>query len=75
MHAINNKIIFIAPLDWGMGHSSRCISIIRCLKKQNTIIIGVTTKNIKFFDSYFPELKKFTSLPIQLIIQKNTTLA
>ena len=57
MHAINNKIIFIAPLDWGMGHSSRCISIIRSLKKQNTIIIGVTVKNIKIFDSYFPELK------------------
>ena len=49
MHAINNKIIFIAPLDWGMGHSSRCISIIRGLKKQNTIIIGVTVKNIKIF--------------------------
>lgn len=58
MDAINNKIIFIAPIDWGIGHSSRCISIIRDLKKNNIVIIGVTIKNIKVFDSYFPELKK-----------------
>ena len=60
MHAINNKIIFIAPLDWGMGHSSRCISIIRGLKKQSTIIIGVTTKNIKIFlqTLYFDNLMR-----------------
>ena len=74
MHAINNKIIFIAPLDWGMGHSSRCISIIRGLKKQNTIIIGVTIKNIKIFDSYFPELKKVYVPSYSINYSKKTPL-
>ena len=29
MQNFNNKRILIAPLDWGLGHTTRCISIIR----------------------------------------------
>ena len=31
MQNITNKKILISPLDWGLGHSTRCISIIRLL--------------------------------------------
>ncbi|MEO6303417.1 MAG: glycosyltransferase [Bacteroidia bacterium] len=55
---IINKTIFISPLDWGLGHATRCVSIIRQLEKENKIIIGITplTKNI--FDEEFPDLEK-----------------
>lgn len=41
-----------------MGHASRCVPIIHELKKNNTVIIGVTDLNSFFFEDYFPELKK-----------------
>lgn len=55
---INKRTIFISPLDWGMGHASRCVPIIRDLKQNNTILIGVTEINAFFFDRYFPDLQK-----------------
>lgn len=55
---ISNRTIFIAPLDWGLGHASRCVPIIHELKNRNKIIIGVSALNASFFDQYFPELEK-----------------
>jgi uncharacterized protein (TIGR00661 family) len=62
MENLKNKTIFISPLDWGLGHSSRCIPIIQKLVANNNIIIGVTPLNISFFETYFPTLQKI-SLP------------
>lgn len=62
MESLTNKTIFISPLDWGFGHSTRCVPIIHQLKKNNRIIIGVTAVNKRFFELHFPNLKK-VSLP------------
>ncbi len=59
---LSNKTILIAPLDWGLGHATRCVPIIRQLMKDNTIILGVTALTRLIFDEEFPELKK-TELP------------
>lgn len=32
---VGKKRILVAPLDWGLGHATRCIPIINELKKQN----------------------------------------
>ncbi len=55
---ISNRTIFIAPLDWGLGHASRCVPIIQKFKNKNKIIIGVSELNAAFFEQYFPELEK-----------------
>ena len=34
-----NKTILIAPLDWGLGHATRCIPIIKTLQELNCNII------------------------------------
>jgi predicted glycosyltransferase len=57
-----NKTIFIAALDWGLGHATRCIPLIRTLKQNNRIIIGVTPLTRAIFDQEFPELQK-TDVP------------
>jgi len=31
--------ILIAPLDWGLGHATRCIPVIRALKKQGAVVL------------------------------------
>jgi uncharacterized protein (TIGR00661 family) len=55
---IKNKIILISPIDWGMGHATRCIPIIKKLKQSNTVIIGTTALNQEFFNLEFPNLQK-----------------
>ncbi|MBL7909574.1 MAG: glycosyltransferase [Bacteroidia bacterium] len=55
---ISNKTIFISPLDWGLGHATRCVPIIKELCANNKVIIGTTTLNRNFFDKDFPELQK-----------------
>ena len=37
--------ILIAPLDWGLGHATRCIPIIKLLQAQNHHIIIAAEKN------------------------------
>ncbi len=58
MQDIKNQVIFISPLDWGLGHASRCVPIIEELSKSNTVIIGTTNLNERYFNYYFPQLQK-----------------
>lgn len=51
-------MIFLAPLDWGMGHSSRCVPIIESLCEHNTVILGISDVNAAFFEWHFPQLQK-----------------
>ncbi|MBL7918696.1 MAG: hypothetical protein JNJ40_00190 [Bacteroidia bacterium] len=55
---ISGKTIFIAPLDWGLGHATRCVPVIKQLKQENKIIIGVTALTKKVFDEEFPEIEQ-----------------
>lgn len=63
---ISGKTIFVAPIDWGMGHATRCVPLIRELKTNNKVILGVTPKNDFFFRRYFPDLeqKPLPSYPV-----------
>lgn len=54
--SFKNKRILIAPLDWGIGHATRCVPIIEHLKTDNTVYIGVTSANRHFFSTLFPDL-------------------
>lgn len=49
----SGKTIFIAPLDWGLGHTTRCVPLIRLLSKNNTVILGVTSQNAFFMEQHF----------------------
>lgn len=54
----SNKTIFIAPLDWGLGHATRCVPIIKELLKHNRVILGVTPLTKQILSEEFPDLKK-----------------
>jgi len=45
---INNKIILIAPLDWGLGHAARCIPLIKKYSINNKVYVGTTSKTQYF---------------------------
>jgi spore coat polysaccharide biosynthesis predicted glycosyltransferase SpsG len=59
----SSKTIFYGALDWGLGHATRSVPIIKQLLKENTIVLGVTPLTKLVFDEEFPELKKIELPP------------
>jgi len=78
-----HKKILIVPLDWGLGHATRCISLIRELKKTGCeIIIASTGEQLILLKKEFPTLasielngynvrysKKKRWLPFKILLQ------
>lgn len=57
------KRILIAPLDWGLGHATRCIPIIYGLKELGAeIIIGTNGQALQLLQTEFPDIE-FNKLP------------
>ena len=54
-HLVKDKRVLISPLNWGMGHVSRCIGLIHRLKKNNNTVIVACDKNQEeVLELYFP---------------------
>ena len=54
----DNKTILIAPLNWGLGHATRCIPIIKALQENNyTPIIASDGIALELLRKEFPYLK------------------
>ena len=52
------KRILIAPLDWGIGHATRCIPIIKELINQNyDVIIAADERPMHLLSNEFPKLE------------------
>ena len=59
----NNFHILIAPLDWGLGHTTRCIPIIKyLLLNQYTVFVGANETIKKIIRKEFPDIPV---LPVQ----------
>lgn len=54
------KRILIAPLDWGLGHATRCIPVIRELQQQGCeVMIAGSGDSLRLLEQEFPGLKTF----------------
>jgi uncharacterized protein (TIGR00661 family) len=59
----NFSRILVCPLDWGIGHATRCVPVIRQLTRDNyQVIIAADGRPGDFLRQYFPELE-FIRLP------------
>lgn len=57
------KRVMIAPLDWGLGHATRCIPVIRELQSQGCeVVLAGSGDSLKVLTKEFPSLCYF-SLP------------
>lgn len=57
------KRILVAPLNWGLGHATRCIPIIDELLKQGfEVILASDGRSLQILKKEFPKLK-FVDLP------------
>lgn len=52
--------VFVAPLDWGLGHATRSVPVIKKLLDLGAeVALGVSGGTGAFFAEAFPELKQF----------------
>jgi hypothetical protein len=55
--AVENKKILLSCLNWGMGHTARCIGLIEeLLNKNNAITFAGNSQQISIINTYFPHL-------------------
>ncbi len=55
--SIRNKRILLSPLNWGMGHVSRCIGLIdQLLKQDNEVFVACSASQQSVFEEYFDDL-------------------
>lgn len=59
--------ILIAPLNWGLGHASRCIPLIRqYVAAGDEVVIGGDGESLMLLERHFPELRYIELAPLQL---------
>ena len=65
---IKSSRVLVAPLDWGLGHATRCVPIIeRLLAEGHEVVIAADGYPLKFLRREFPHLDwvKFEGLKVR----------
>ena len=70
------KNIIVAPLNWGLGHATRCVPIINSLIKNNfTPIIASDGHSLVFLQKEFPDLETLELPSYNIFYGKNLKLS
>lgn len=68
-HITNGKQrVLVCPLDWGLGHATRCIPLIYTyLSKGHTVLLGGSGPSLRVLQQTFPQLQviNFPSFTLQ----------
>jgi uncharacterized protein (TIGR00661 family) len=57
---MRSKRVLVAPLDWGLGHASRCTPVIQGLLKKNyDVLLASSGQALVWLQSEFPDLKTY----------------
>ena len=58
------KNILVAPLDWGLGHATRCVPLIRrVLAEGHHVQLASNGRSARWLKDYFPQLTVHTDIP------------
>mgnify|MGYP006194365647 CR=1 FL=1 len=69
------KRILVTPLNWGLGHATRCIPIIHELLKQGAeVIIAADQLPLHLLRTEFPDLEFVTFPGLEIKYKSNTSL-
>lgn len=59
--------IFVAPLNWGLGHATRCVPIVRrFLSEGHEVVLGGDGDSLVWLRRYFPDLRAVEMAPLHL---------
>lgn len=65
----------VCPLDWGLGHASRCVPIInKFIKEGKKVVIGADKAPLAFLKQEFPELEIVIIPGVPIMYDKNGSL-
>ena len=59
MVKLNRKRVLFSVLNWGLGHATRSIPLIKALKKKNELFIASTGRSLILLEQEFPEITFF----------------
>lgn len=60
-------LILVAPLNWGLGHATRCIPLIqRFLNEGHSVILGGDGESLILLRKHFPQLTCLPLAPLEL---------
>lgn len=66
--------VFVAALDWGLGHATRIIPIIQdFISKDHEIIIGCSDRQKKIFQEHYPELTYENIISVSPVFSTKTS--
>jgi uncharacterized protein (TIGR00661 family) len=68
--------ILVSPLDWGLGHASRCIPVVKqLLEAGHSVTLAGSGRSLMLLQKEFPELKSITIQGFSPIFKKSEGLA
>ncbi len=57
---MRSKRVLVAPLDWGLGHASRCVPVVEALLKNNhEVLLASSGQALRWLKTEFPLLKTY----------------
>lgn len=64
----------VAPLNWGLGHASRCVALVRrLLASGDDVVIGGDGESLALLRQHFPELRYVELAPLELRYSKGNS--
>jgi UDP-N-acetylglucosamine:LPS N-acetylglucosamine transferase len=74
-HISKDDVVIVAPLNWGLGHATRCVPLIDYLLSRGTkVIIASDGLSLKLLQKEFPQLQTY-ELPSYGIRYKHHNMA
>ena len=65
--------ILVAPLNWGLGHASRCVPLVhRFLEQGHEVILGGDGESLTLLRKHFPKLRYVYLAPLNLRYSKGS---
>ena len=65
--------ILVAPLNWGLGHASRCVPLVhRFLDEGHEVILGGDGESLTLLGKHFPKLRYVYLAPLNLRYSKGS---
>jgi len=66
--------ILIAPLNWGLGHATRCVQLVRqYLDAGHEVVLGGDGESLVWLRRYFPNLRVIELAPLELRYSKHNS--
>lgn len=64
--------VLVAPLDWGLGHATRCVPVVReFLRAGAEVELAVVKANANFFRKVFPDLRQRLAPSYNIVYPKH----